>query len=95
MVVPVSICQAVLTYVRQLCLHLQGDNSTSAHPSNFTMKHTLEEPNTTYTYTLCPSQISEVSVAGMSLHQPCSDRDLANGSTACTISMWAKYIGGS
>ncbi|KAK9833016.1 hypothetical protein WJX74_004561 [Apatococcus lobatus] len=40
-------------------LLLQGDNSTDAHPSNYTMKHTLEEPNTTYTYTLCPSQISE------------------------------------
>ena len=28
------------------------------------MKHTLEEPNTTYSYTLCPSQISEVSARG-------------------------------
>ncbi len=41
-------------------VNVQGDNSTDAHPSNYTVKHTLQEPNKTYTYTLCPSQISEV-----------------------------------
>ncbi|KAK9853882.1 hypothetical protein WJX84_009959 [Apatococcus fuscideae] len=40
-------------------LLLQGDNTSTAHPTNFTVKHVLEEPNTTYMYTLCPSQISE------------------------------------